>query len=212
MTAISGYQPSFQPTFEPIHETLEIGPHLVNQANCYDIIQLVIEMMKLEIESDTQDNIGRRQERLEQLKHLDSEVANLKQQGKWQLFAQIGAGVMGILSGICPIVGHMKGETIIGSLKGMFSSLEGTKKTQFFEGISKMLFSMSEMQKGMGQVQNTTAEADRTRYRNVGDMRRSDQEDYTRSKEQGQRRFDSSQRAIDEILESIRQLTRQLYS
>jgi hypothetical protein len=192
-------------------EAKELSAMLGEKVSHFDVLMLFIELMKLEIEAQDGDRIARRQERAAQLAYLEKEVKNLKTQSKWQLFSHIGSGIMGLISGASPIVGHMKGEAIIGGLSRVFTSLQGIRKKDFFDGIGKMAGAMSESQKAMSQIQGTSAEGERTRFNKLGDLHRSDQEESTRSIEQLQERIRQGERFLIELLQMRHDVTSMLY-
>lgn len=177
----------------------------------FDVLLIFIELMKLEIQGQEDDKISRRVERQMQLNYLEKEVANYKSQSKMLLFANIGGGVLGIVSGAAPIVGFMKGDSILGSLSTVFTSLQGANKKDFFDGISKMTYAMSETQKSIGQIYGAKAEGDRTRYNRYSDLHKVDHEEVTRNIEQLQERFRQSERFLSELLQMRHDVTSQLY-
>lgn len=189
----------------------QLSNELSVRMSYFDVLLLFFELMKLEVTSQEDEKMARRKERQVQLKYLEQEVANFKSQAKWMLFSYVGAGVLGIASGLAPIVGHMKGESILNTFSSVFSSLKGAKKKDFFEGISKMTYAMSEMQKATGQIYSTSAEGDRTRYNRLSDLHRNEQDEITRSIEQLQERFRQSERFLMDLLQMRHDVTSQLY-
>lgn len=192
-------------------ECVELSTLVGTRISHFDVLLLFFELMKLEIHSQEEEKLARRKEREAQLQYLEQEIKNFKAQAKWLLFSHIGAGVMGIASGALPIIGHMKGDSILNAASSVFSSLQGAKKKEFFENLSKMTFAMSEMQKATGQIYGTSAEGDRTRYNRFADLHKTDQEECTRTLEQLQERFRQTERFLAELLQMRHDVTSQLY-
>ncbi len=178
----------------------------------FDVLLLFIEIMKLDIKSREQEKLSRRLERELQLAHMQKVVDNYKSQGKWTMFANLGSGVLAIVSGACPIIGHMQGDWILGKLKGFFSSLADVKKDQFFKGITKMTYAMSEMQKSAGQIYQTFAEGDRTYDQHMSDLHKTDWEENTRSMDEIKDNWKGIENFLYQALQMYHETIRQLYS
>ncbi len=99
---------------------------LGQKASNGDIMLLMFEIMKMFIEAGENEKVARNEERRMQLQNLEKEVANYKSQAKWMLFGHIGAGILGIGSGLAPIVGHTHGKSILGALQ-VFDRFKGLK-------------------------------------------------------------------------------------
>ncbi len=184
---------------------------LGRQASHFDILLICIALMKLDLESQEEEKLSRRVERTVQLRYLEKEAANFKSQAKSLLFSHVGAGILGVVGGFLPILGLMKGDSILNGLSGVFSSLSGKKSKDVFDGFSKMMQSISETQKASGQIYGTFAEADRTRYNRFGDIHSRDQEERTRALEQLQEKFRGMERFLLDLLQMRHDVASQLY-
>jgi hypothetical protein len=177
-----------------------------------DILQLFIEIMKLDIKGREQERISRRLERELQLIHMQQVVENFKSSAKWLFFSSLGSGVLAIASGLCPIVSHVKGEWIIDKLGGLFSSMKDMDKDQFFKGASKLTYAMSEMYKSTGQIYDRFSEGNRTYSQHMGDIHRSNWEENTRKIDEIKDTFKGMENFLIQYLQMEHDTTRQLYS
>ncbi|MFN0064777.1 MAG: hypothetical protein ACKVOH_00920 [Chlamydiales bacterium] len=177
----------------------------------FDVLILFIEIMKLDLKNQREERIARIHERQYQIEWMEKVVKQHKQQANFLLFAGIGAGVLGVVSGLLPIVGHMKGDWLLSKLKGVFTSLEGMKRTKAFDNFSKMAFSMSEMNKAMGQVQSSFCEGERSWAEHKANLHRSDGEENTRTLEDSNREYKTWNDVLSQILRMEQDLTRALY-
>jgi len=182
------------------------------RVNHFDVLTLFIEVLKLSLKGREQDRISRMRERELQLEHIQNMVDNFKQQGKWMLFSNLGSGVLAIVSGVSPILGHMKGDWILDKLSGVFSSLQDMEKDKFFKGVTKMTFAMSEMYKSTGQIQNTFAESSRTYDQHMAEIRKTDWEEDTRSMEELKDQWKNIENFLHQSLQTYHDAVRQLYS
>ena len=180
----------------------EISPELAqmlgvgrNTTNL-DIFALFLELMKLDIESQQREKLSRREERSLQLENLDKEVSNYKSQAKMMLFTNIGAGALGILGGMAPILGHTHGDSILSSLSKLTSRFDGVKKSVFFESAAKILNQTKEMQQATGQIHQTKSEADRKRWETFAGNHRTDHEHQSEKV----RLYEQNFKAIDQFL------------
>ena len=170
-----------------------------------DVILIFIELMKLMIRSRENETISRRLERKQQLIHVDEVVKNFKDQANWLFGAGLGGGLLGIASGIIPIVGHTSsGGWLFSKLQNSFNTFKGLKQGEFFKRIAKMTFSMSQMQRDMGEVRKAFAEGNRFNDQQRADMRHSDSEDNTRAMEEMKQDFRSMLNVINEIMQMDR--------
>jgi hypothetical protein len=176
------------------------------------VLILFLEILKLEIKDRELEKITRREERALQLSHMQKVVDNYKEQGKWTMTTSIGAGILGIVSGICPIVGYMKGDWIVQKLGSFFDSLQGMKKDQFFKSITKMTFTMSEMQKSVGQIHNSYSEGNRTFDQQMSDLYRADWEERTRSIDEIKDTWKGIENFLYQTLQMHHDAIRQLYA
>jgi hypothetical protein len=178
----------------------------------FDVLILFIEILKLDIKSREQEKLARREERTLQLLHMQNVVENYKSQGNWLMTASLGAGVLAIVSGACPIIGHVKGKWILEKLGSVFSSLQNMEKDKFFKGITKMTFAMSEMQKSTGQIHQTFSEGSRTFDQHMSDLHRTDWEENTRSIEEIKDSWKGIENFLYQALQMYHDTIRQLYS
>lgn len=178
----------------------------------FDVLHLFFEILKLAIKDRDSETISRREERLLQLEHMHSVVENYQSQGKWLLTTTIMSGVLGIVSGIAPILGHMKGDWILEKLSGFFTSLKDMEKDKFFKGIMKITQTMSEIQKGMGQVQQTFAEGSRTRDEQMGRIHETQKDERTRAIEDLKDQWKGIENFLLQMLQMLHDQIRQLYN
>ncbi|MCH9625829.1 MAG: hypothetical protein S4CHLAM123_10100 [Chlamydiales bacterium] len=178
----------------------------------FDVLILFVEIMKLELKGREQERIGRQSEREMQIRHMQNVVDNYKDQGKWQLFSSIGSGVLSIVSGICPILGHVKGDFIIDKLGSVFSGLRDIDSHKFFKSITSITHAMSEMQKNTGQIQNTYAESNRSYDQHMSDLFRTDWEESTRTMEEIKDSWKGIENFIYQSLQMYHDAIRQLYN
>lgn len=180
----------------------------------FDVLVLFLEVMKLSLKGREQERSSRMEERRLQLEHMQNMVDNLKQQGKWMLFANLGAGVLSIVSGVAPIAGHMKGNWILDKVKMIpfMSSLQDVGKDKFFKGVTKITFAMSEMQKSTGQIQNTFAESSRTFDQHMTDIHKTDWEENTRTMDELKDEWKGIESFLHQTLQMYHDATRQLYN
>lgn len=177
-----------------------------------DVLVLFLEILKLEIKGREQERITRREERELQLLHMQKVVDNYKDQGKWTMMTSIGSGVLGIISGICPVLGHMKGDWILQKLGTFFESMRDMKKDQLFKSLTKLTFTMSEMQKSVGQIHNSYSEGNRTYDQQMSDLYRSDWEERTRSIDEIKDSWKGIENFLYQALQMQHEAIRQLYN
>lgn len=177
-------------------EMLGLGRNATN----LDIFALFLELMKLDIESQQREKLARGEERSLQLENMEKEISNYKGQAKFMLFTYLGAGAMGIIGGMAPILGHTYGEGILSSLGKLTSRFDGIKKRDFFENAAKMLNSVKDTQQAMGQVHQTKAEAARKRWETFSGIHRSDHEHQSEKVRLYEQNFKSIDQFLNELL------------
>ncbi|MCH9627920.1 MAG: hypothetical protein S4CHLAM2_15690 [Chlamydiales bacterium] len=180
----------------------------------FDVLILFLEVMKLALKGREQERLSRMEERRLQIEHLQNMVDNFKQQGKWLLFANLGSGVLSIVSGIAPIAGHMKGNWILDKVKTIpfMGSLQDIGKDKFFKGVTKITFAMSEMQKSTGQIQNTFAESSRTFDQHMTDIHKTDGDENTRTMDELKDEWKGIENFLHQVLQMNHDAIRQLYN
>lgn len=178
----------------------------------FDVLFLFFEVLKLALEGRAQERLDRMHERELQLQHIENIVQNYKKQGKNLIFANIGSGVMAILSGIAPIVGHLKGDAILDALSGYTELFRNLPTDKAFKGLTKMLFAGSEMQKSYGQIQTTFAEGSRTYDQHMAELRKTDWEEDTRTMEELKDEWRGIESFLHQTLQMYHDTTRQLYN
>ncbi len=181
-----------------------------------NIIALFFEIMKLAINSSDTDKLAKQVERQMQRKHMDEVSEICKKQGKQLLMTGVAGGGLGIVSGVTPIAGFLGGDKILGFVSkfkplgwnglAALAKYIGTpddpfKSMKFFKNVSKMLYSSSETSKQMGQVFNTFSEGDRNKAQTLGDMRRTDHEEQTRTIDATREQDRHNQAFVDKVLE-----------
>lgn len=206
----------FEQESSPVVQLLnQEAKHLSQRAGIrishFDILLIFIELMKLEIESQEEDKLARRVEREAQLKFMEKEVASFKDQAQSLLFIHLGAGLLGIVGGVAPIAGHMAGDSILSSLSSVFSGLNGMKKREFFDTVTKTTQALSDTQRAISSIYDAHAQGDRTRYNRYGDLHKTDHDEITRHIEQLLDQFRQSERFLLELLQMRHDVTSQLY-
>ena len=130
--------------------------------------------------------------------------------------ANLVAGVLSIVSGAAPIIGHLKGEWILDKLSSVFSRFQGMNtesgRKQFFKSVTKITFAMSEMQKSTGQIQNTFAESANTYDRHMAEIRKSDWEEDTRTMDELKDMWKNMEQFLHSSLQMQHDAIRQLYN
>ncbi len=177
----------------------------------FDVLLLFIELMKLEIEDNQSERTARLEERRYQISWMESVVKEYKSQAKFLLYAGIGAGVLGVLSGALPIIGHVGGDFILSKLSMVYKGFEGMKRVKFFDNLSKICFATSEMNKAMGQVQSSFCEGERSWAEHKSSLHRTDGEESTRTIEERTREFKNWNDILAQLLRMEQDLVRQLY-
>lgn len=178
----------------------------------FDVILLFLEIMKLDIKSREQQKLGRQVEREMQLMHMQKVVDNYKQQADWSLFSNLGAGVLGIISGAAPIAGYMKGDWIIEKLGGVFSTIQGIEKNKFFEGVHDITDAMSKMQKSVGDIQHIYSESTRFFDQNMSDLYKSDWDESTRTMDEIKDNWKGIENFLYQTLQMYHDAIRSLYN
>lgn len=178
----------------------------------FDVLVLFLEILKLDIKGREQTRIARQEERALQIMHMQQVVDNYKDQGKWQMFSGIGSGLLGIVSGVAPIIGYMKGDEIIQKLGTVFDSIRDMKKKQFFEAVQKITETMSNMQKNMGEIHKVFSEGNRTYDEHMSNLYRTDYDESTRTLEEIKENWKSIENFLYQTLQMYHDAIRQLYS
>lgn len=178
----------------------------------FDVLILFIEILKIQIRSREQERLARRQEREQQIMHMQNIVENFQAQGKWMRTASIGAGMLAIVAGLCPIVGHVGGKWILEKLGGLISALRDADPDKAFEGFGKMFMAGSEMQKSYSQIQQSFSEASRTYDQTMSDLRSKDGEENTRAIDEIKDTWKGIENFLYQTLQMHHDAIRQLYS
>lgn len=181
-----------------------------------NIIALFYEILKLMVNERNLERRARQTEREMQIKHMEEVSAICKKQGKQLLMTGVAGGVLGIFAGVAPIAGYLGGDKILGFVSKFkpfgwegLSSLSkyiGTPDDpytamKFFKPLSKMLESSGRTSEQMGQVFHTFAEGDRTREQTLGDIRRTDHEEQTRTMDAIREEERHDQGFVDKVLD-----------
>ncbi len=180
----------------------------------FDVLILFIEILKIEIKSREQERIERRQERELQIQHMQKVVENFKEQASSGTKTGIGAGVLGIASGLLPIIGHIGGDWIIKNFGSFpfFSMLRDGKKEMVFKNLAKICGSLSEMQKGYGEIHSRHSEGSRTYDQHMSDIYRTDWEERTRSIDEIKDSWKGIENFLYQTLQMQHETIRQLYN
>lgn len=178
----------------------------------FDILFLFFEILKLALEGRAQERLDRMHERELQLQHLESIVQNFKQEGKNAIFSSIGSGVMGILAGMMPVVGYLKGNAILNVLSGFSEHFRRIPSDKFFKSLTTMLNNASEMQKNYGHIQKTFTEGARSYDQQMAELRKTDWEEDTRTMEELKDEWRGIENFLHQTLQMYHDTTRQLYN
>jgi hypothetical protein len=169
-----------------------------------DIIFIFFEMIQLLMEHEGQEKFARRMTRAEFLKRIDAVAENFRDQSSWLLRTAIPGCLFDLATGVIPIVGHMKGDWILGKLSSYFTSLKGMKSQDFFKNLSKMANSFSKMQDAIGNIHNRNADGKKALDQSRADMSRTDEEEETHTTRQ-------MQTWISELIQAFNQAWQQRY-
>jgi hypothetical protein len=174
-----------------------------------DIFVLFLKLLALLNKQQEQEKLSRQYERDLQTKYMEKVASNFETQGKWLLNTCIGSGVMSILSGICPILQHSSAGT---SLHGMLPSFlkSDTKAEDFFKAMGKMTNAGSEISKNSGQVHSTYSEGWRTKDHHKSEHAKMLGEDETRNVEDARQYFTNIVNALNQKMQSDKDLDNQL--
>ena len=143
-------------------EVPELSGILGRPATQMDVIFLYTELLKLMIEGKSQEKLSRRDERILQLDHIQEVVENYKSTAKSLHTAGLISGIMGIASGVAPMFGFTKfGKSMLDGMSNAFDTFKGLEPEDAFSKLGKVLSSMSQMNREMGEVRKTNAEAHR---------------------------------------------------
>lgn len=145
------------------------------------VLNLMFAIMKLLIDQKEQEKLARREERQQHVKHIEETGANYEAQGSQMQSMAIGAGIVGILAGFMPILGHLKGDAIMGALSKLTEKFQGMETKDFFKGVSKMLMQGSEVQKQIGQVYQVKYQGKISYNENWGRLHETDGGECTRN-------------------------------
>lgn len=182
------------------------------RVNHFDVLILFIEVLKLSLKSREQERISRMEERELQLQHIQNIVDNFKQQGKWMLFANLGSGALGIVSGLTPIIGYTSGgDWILDKLKWAFSGLSDMEKKQFYKSAGQITQQMSKMYESTGNIQQTFSESSRTFDQHMAELRKSDWDEDTRSMEEIKDLWKNIENFLHQTLQMYHDEVGQLY-
>jgi len=184
------------------------------RASHFDILLLFIEVLKLSLKSRDQERISRREERALHIKHMENMVENFKAQGNAYKMANIGAGVMGILSGFCPILGHIGGgQWVANILSDQFPNVfANAHQEQIFKGIGQMTQAAAETQRGYGQMRESFSSSTRTFDQSMSDIHKTDGDENTRTMEEIKDFWKGIENFIYQSLQMYQDVIRQLYN
>ena len=179
----------------------------------FDVLILFLEIMKLDLKSRELQKRMRQSEREMQLMHMEKIVENYKGQAKYQLFASLGSGVLAIISGIAPVVGYTPaGDWMIEKLGGLISSLRDMDKDKIIKMATKVTFTMSEMYKSTGQIQNTFSEGHRTYDQHMMELYRADWDESTRTMDELKDDWKGIENFLYQTLQMYHDAVRSLYN
>ncbi len=214
-------------TEDEVNEIVENAVHegkavtAIQEIGISNLMQLIVAIQKLGISYRDQLKFCRREERDLQLKQMLDAAQNYKQQGKLVLNMAIGAGIAGILAGALPIAGYLKGEWIIdklsslGNIKymGWFKNLEQfrDKPMTLFKNLSTMSQSSVTSQQMISQALTSFSESDRSRADKLGDMARTDGDEFTRLLQEMMEDHRQYKQFIEQVMQYEQNATSSLY-
>lgn len=149
-----------------------------------DVLGILYKILELLLKEEGQESVMRTAQRREQLIQMQKSVETLRDQGFWQLSVGLGAGLMGILGGVAPIVGYVKGDAILGMLSSRFSSLQGMETNKFFSSMSDVMRAGSTIYDNVGRVHDSYSNSDRTRSDTMGNIAGSECDEAVRKREE----------------------------
>lgn len=174
-----------------------------------DIFYLFLKLLLLLNKQQEQERLSRQIERDLQAKYMDKVADNFQTQGKWLLNTCIASGVMSIISATGPILQHSSAGTRLHSMLPDFIKSD-TKAEDFFKSIQKMTYAGSEISKNSGQVHSTYSEGWRTRDNFGSEKAKMLGEDETRNREDTKQYFMNLVNAVNQKMQSERELDNQL--
>ncbi|MBF5050424.1 hypothetical protein CLAVI_000026 [Candidatus Clavichlamydia salmonicola] len=177
----------------------------------FDVLLLFLEVLKISLKNRHQERLCRIQERLLQVEHMQAVVKSFKGQGKSLLMAGVSAGVMAIFSGVSPIIGQIKGDWIVGQIGRLFSRMKDVDSAAFFDQVSKVTLSMSEMSKATGQIQTAFAESHRAFDQHMQELYKIEADERTRNIEEIKENWRGLENFIYQSLQMYHDTSRQSY-
>lgn len=178
--------------------------------NSQSMISIIFDLIKLGIKHEESDRIFRQQQQKYMLVHMLNVVENLVNQANMILYASIAVGVLGILGGLLPIIGLMKGNAILKKLSKWFTSLKDAKQEKIFIPLSRSFDAASRTTEMGNRSQTTQAESIKTRLEAFSKKEEIGQSESTRMIEEKNRRRDSLFAMLDREMEARRQLTQSI--
>ena len=179
----------------------------------FDVLILFIEIMKLDLKNRELQKLARRGEREMQLMHMQKVVENYKGQANYQLFSSLGSGVLAIVSGVAPVLGYTPaGDWLIEKLGGLISSLRDMEKDKIIKMATKVTFTLSEMYKSTGQIQNTFSEGHRTFDQHMSELYRADWDESTRTMDEIKDNWKGIENFLYQTLQMYHDSIRSLYN
>ncbi len=212
---------------ERVDEVLEKAVHAgevrsaIQEIGLSNLMQLIIAIEKLGIAYRNQLKFCRREERNLQIKEMLATADNYKNQGKMARNFAIGACVAGLMTGVLPIAGYLKGGWMIdklsslGNIKymGWFKNLDQfrDKPMRFFDNLSKMCQSSVTSTQMLGQAQTAFSESDRSLADKLGDMARNDGDEFSRILQEQLEDRRQYERFIEQVMQFEQNATSSLY-
>lgn len=178
----------------------------------YDVLLLFFELLKIGITEKEQEKISRRQERDFQCEHMKNVVENFKTQSSFALMTGVGAGIIGIGGSLLPIIGHMKGQSIIDTFSGWFTSLKDANPKKVFDSLARTARSMEKLQGATSEIHRAYSESGRTYDQHLSDLARTDGEECTRTLDDMKQNDREIINFINQLLQEKQEETRSLYS
>lgn len=100
------------------------------------MMSIIFDLIKLGITLEEIDKAYSHMLRNYIVSHMLKVVDNFLNQSKMLLYACIASGVLGIVGGLLPIIGLMKGNSILKFFSKYFSSLQGAKQEKVFSSLA----------------------------------------------------------------------------
>lgn len=170
-------------------ESPEISQALGMRVSHYQVFLMILEVMKLETESNYQNRESRKLDRESQLLEIAETVKGYKEMSKALLSSGLGGAGLAVLSVFISMSEPFIGKWTRDSLASVFSSFKGMKPAELFRQGSQMCSGLSQAQQTLAQAQNCFYQSKTTAAEHQANLHRTDEDNTTRDKEAKERSF-----------------------